>query len=75
MVIFLFLSESCWRVLSQIGTEKGGPCVQNRGSVRQLSQIVHYVNGLKFGIGQKWSILQDGPFVRRSYTGFPLCIH
>ena len=44
--------------------------IPNRGSVRQLNPIVHYVNGREFGIGHKWSILH-GPFVRQSNTGFP----
>ena len=30
MVFFLFLEKSFWRVLSQIGTERGGPCSESR---------------------------------------------
>ena len=35
--------------------------VPNRGSVRFLNLIIHYVNGEIFGTGKRWSAFRDGP--------------
>ena len=35
--------------------------VPNRGSVRFLNLIIHYVNGGTFGTAKRWSVFQDGP--------------
>ena len=35
--------------------------VSNRGSVRFLNLIIHYVNGEIFGTEKRWSVFRDGP--------------
>ena len=35
--------------------------VPNRGSVRILNLIMHYVNGEIFGTEKRWSVFWDGP--------------
>ena len=35
--------------------------VPNRGSVRFLNLIIHYLNGEKFGTEKRWSVFRDGP--------------
>ena len=35
--------------------------VLNRGSVRFLNLIIHYVNGEIFGTEKRWSVFRDGP--------------
>ena len=35
--------------------------VPNRGSVRFLNLIIHYVNGEIFGTEKRWSVFRDGP--------------
>ena len=35
--------------------------VPNRGSVRFLNLIIHYVNGVKFETDKRWSVFRDGP--------------
>ena len=35
--------------------------VPNRGSVRFLNLIIHYVNGEIFGTEKRWSVIRDGP--------------
>ena len=43
--------------------------VPNRGSVRFLNLIIHYVNGEIFGTEKRWSVFRDGPLCD---TGSPL---
>ena len=33
----------------------------NRGSVRFLNLIIHYVNGEIFGTEKRWPVFRDGP--------------
>ena len=35
--------------------------VPNRGSVRILNLIIHYVNGEIYGTEKRWSVFRDGP--------------
>ena len=46
--------------------------VPNRGSVRFLNLIIHYVNGDIFGTEERWSVFRDGPRCEASDTGSPL---